>query len=316
MIAVSTLHSLYVERSGTPGGYPIFFLHGGPGSHTRAIHRRYFDPLFFEIVLFDQRGCGRSVPAGETQENTTSLLADDIHAIREALGITRNISILGGSWGSTLALAYALRYPQSLDELILRGVFLGTQAEVDWYTQGLSRFVPEAWAQFACAGAADLLEHYYYAVNDADDKRAAEAAVRWANYEMQIMATMPIGAGGAASQSLTQTSMPSGSYVQDTLHSTRVHLHYLSHQCFLAGNPLLDAAHTIEMPVTIVQGRMDLVCPPNTAWQLSQRLPFARLRMVDKAGHSATSGSLALALREEVDALRDRLVSQSAGGKR
>jgi proline iminopeptidase len=244
------------------------------------------------------------------------LLADDIHTIRDALGITRNISILGGSWGSTLALAYALRYPQSLDELILRGVFLGTQAEVDWYTQGLARFVPEAWAQFACAGAADLVEHYYEAVNDADDKRAAEAAVRWANYEMQIMATMPIGAGGAASQSLTQTSLPSGTFVQDTLHSTRVHLHYLIHQCFLVGSPLLDAAHTIELPVTIVQGRMDLVCPPITAWQLSQRLPIARLRMVDNAGHSATSGSLALALREEVDALRDRLISQSAGGKR
>lgn len=313
MVSVSPVHSLYVECSGKPGGYPIFFLHGGPGSHSRALHRRYFDPEFFEIVLFDQRGCGRSVPAGETSENTTPLLVEDINAIRDALGITCNFSILGGSWGSTLALAYALHYPTSLDEVILRGVFLGTQQELDWYTHGLKHFAPEAWAQFACAGASDLVDHYYQAVNDTNAERAAEAAVRWANYEMQIMAIM---AFSAVSQSLTQPSQPPGTFVQNTLNNTRVHLHYLIHHFFLAGSPLLDVAHTIALPFTIVQGRLDLVCPPVAAWQLSQRLPFARLRMVDNAGHSATSGSLALALREEVDALRDRLISQAGGGER
>lgn len=316
MIPVSPRHSLYVERSGKQGGYPIFFLHGGPGSHSRAVHRRYFDPDFFDIVLFDQRGCGKSVPAGETRDNDTDALVADIDTIRQALGIQCKISLLGGSWGSTLALACALRYPQWIDELILRGVFLGTHEEVAWFTSGLARFAPDAWQQFAgAAGGANLVDYYYDAVFAADNEHALEAATRWAAYEMQIMRTgspslPPTPATGLSAEAPLSPLQSA----QATLHSARVQLHFLKHQCFLAGNPLLEAAQHIQLPVTIVQGELDLVCPPVTAWQLARCLPQATLRLVSSAGHSALAGSLALALKEEVDALRDRLRDRAAGG--
>ena len=301
MLPVSPRHTLYVERSGKPGGYPVFFLHGGPGSQTRAGHRRYFDPDFFEIVLFDQRGCGQSTPAGETHDNNTAALVDDIHVIRQALGINRNISLLGGSWGSTLALAYAQLYPETLDELILRGVFLGTDAELRWYTHGLRRFAPAAWHAFAYQMGEELLDSYYKAVFAADLEQAMNAAGRWVEYERQLMT---IDARSSLASAFTVTS-------KDLLNRARVQLHYLKHKCFLADNPLLDAANNIHLPVTIVQGALDLLCPPVTAHQLSQRLPNARLRMVPDAGHGAMSGSLALAITEECDALRDRLIGRS-----
>lgn len=303
-LKASPLHTLYVERSGKPGGYPIFFLHGGPGSQTRAGHRRYFDPDFFDIVLFDQRGCGQSIPAGETQDNTTSVLVDDIYLIRQALGITGNISLLGGSWGSTLALAYALRYPDTLDELVLRGVFLGTDDELNWYTQGMRRFAPAAWQAFAHDMAEDLLDSYYQAVFATDLQKAMSAAARWVEYERQLMT---IDARSSLASGLTVPS-------NDLLNRARVQLHYLKHRCFLADRPLLDAASEIQLPVTLVQGALDLLCPPVTACQLSQRLPNARLRMVPDAAHGAMSGSLALALKEECDALRDRLKIRYASG--
>lgn len=288
-VAVSSQHSLYVERSGKQGGYPIFFLHGGPGSQSRAVHRRYFDPDFFDIVLFDQRGCGKSLPAGETQDNHTAALVEDINTLREALGIHRKISVLGGSWGSTLALAFALRYPQWLDALILRGVFLGSEQELAWYTHGLARFAPEAWSAFSSGLGDDLIAEYYAGVHAADQQHAMRMAKRWADYELQLMGMVP------------------GPLSMATLHSARVQLHFLKHRCFLADYPLLNAAPTIQLPVSIVQGRLDLVCPPLTAWRLSQALPQATLRIVADAGHSALTGSLALALKNEVDTLRDRL---------
>ncbi|MDT8427262.1 MAG: alpha/beta fold hydrolase [Pseudomonadales bacterium] len=310
MLAVSSRHSLYVERSGNKGGHPIFFLHGGPGSHVGAAHRRYFDPDFFDIVLFDQRGCGQSAPAGETQENDTWMLVEDINTIRNALGINGKISLFGGSWGSTLALAYALRYPQCVEELILRGIFLGTDDEIAWYTHGLSRFAPEAWQRFARGMGDDLLGNYYQAVQDTNERRASEAARHWVDYEMQLMR---IGSGShneqhslASPQVSTLPSLP-------LLNRARVQLHFLQHQCFLADDPLLDAAHNIRMPVTIVQGGLDLVCPPITAWRLSQRLPQAKLHLVPDAGHGAMSDRLAPVLKAEVDGLRDRLLRSQLG---
>lgn len=296
MLPVSSRHTLYVERSGTPGGYPIFFLHGGPGSQTRRAHRRYFDPDFFDIVLFDQRGCGLSEPAGDVQDNETPTLVEDIDRIRQALGIKGRISLLGGSWGSTLALAYALHYPATVDELILRGVFLGTDAELSWYTHGLRRFAPAAWQAFARNSVDDLIDSYYQAVFSADSTQATGAARRWVEYERQLMAL-----------GVTQMAAATVAPQSTLLNRARVQLHYLKHQCFLGDRPLLDAAGGIQLPVTIVQGALDMLCPPLTAYQLSQRLPNARLRMVPDAGHGALSGSLALALKQECDALRDRL---------
>jgi proline iminopeptidase len=299
-MTVSSGHSLYVERSGKKGGHPILFLHGGPGSQVGAAHRRYVDPDFFDIVLFDQRGCGQSSPAGETQDNNTQALIEDINFIRKALGISGKMSLFGGSWGSTLALVYALNYPQNVAEMILRGIFLATEEEVSWFTHGLARFAPQAWQQLADGMGHDLIDAYYRAVFDEDQSHASEAARRWVEYEMQIMRIGTDTADAGPPATLTAS--------QSLLNRTRVQLHFLKHQCFLAGMPVLDAAHAIDVPITIVQGELDLVCPPVTAWQLSQCLPNARLRMVGNAGHGAIAGSLAPILREEVDALRDRLV--------
>lgn len=314
MLAVSPRHSLYVERSGKPGGYPVLFLHGGPGSHTRPAHRRYFDPDFFEIVLFDQRGCGKSVPAGETQDNNTSALVEDILQVCQSLGIKRRFSLVGGSWGSTLALAFAKRYPGDLDEMILRGVFLATDAELHWYLYGLSRFAPAAWQQFARDMGDDLLQSYFRAVFDNDLQVACAAAARWVAYETELMSTgamLPRPTVNASTASGVATAPPAVPSARAVLDRARVQLHYLAHQCFLTDSPLLDAAPAINVPVTIVQGVLDLLCPPITAYQLSQRLPAATLRLVPDAGHGALSGSLALALKEECDALRDRLCGRA-----
>jgi proline iminopeptidase len=299
MLAVSPTHSLYVERSGKKGGCPVFFVHGGPGSHSRANHRGYFDPDYFDIVLFDQRGCGKSEPAGETDENDTWALVEDINAIKDALGINRKISLMGGSWGSTLSLAYALTHPQFVEELILRGVFLGTSDEVRWYTHGLARFATEAWEEFSESGVDDLVDYYYRQINSSDAGVASQAARAWVKYEAQ---TMMIGAGEQASDK--NVSLPPE---KDMLARARVQLHFLQHQCFLGDNQLLESAQNIKLPVTIVQGGMDMVCPPVTAYRLSKRLPRATLRLVSNAGHGGLSGALAAALKEEADNLRDRL---------
>lgn len=296
MIPVSPLHTLYVERSGKRGGHPVIFLHGGPGSQVNANHRRYFDPDFYDIVLFDQRGCGKSKPAGETRENTTKDLIDDINTLREALGINGKMTLFGGSWGSTLAVAYASQFPDNVANMMLRGIFLGSGEEVEWFTHGLTRFAPQAWQQMAQNMEPDLPDAYYRAVFGDNRDKAIEAARRWLNYEVQIM---QIG----SKASTTQDS----SLNDAILNRSRIHLHYIRNRFFLGGTALLDSAKSITMPVTIVQGDMDMVCPPITAWQLSQRLPNAGLRLLNGAGHSGLADDMASALREEMDALRDRL---------
>ena len=301
-LTVSSRHSLYVERSGKPGGHPVIFLHGGPGSQVSAAHRRYFDPTFFDIVLFDQRGCGQSLPAGETQDNHTQALLGDINTIRDALGISGRMSLFGGSWGSTLALAYALHYPQNVADMILRGIFLASAAEVSWFTQGLARFAPQAWQQLADGMGDDLVGAYYLAVFDDNDSHASEAARRWVEYEMWIM--------GIGADATDKTPPPAPQASRALLNRARVQLHFLKNRCFLADTALLEAAQAIQTPTTIVQGGLDFVCPPITAWRLHQCLPNSRLRMVNKAGHGGLSDELAPILREEADALRDRLVGQ------
>ncbi|MBC53035.1 MAG: prolyl aminopeptidase [Gammaproteobacteria bacterium] len=301
-LAVSPRHSLYVERSGKQGGHPIIFLHGGPGSQVRAAHRRYFDPEFFDIVLFDQRGCGQSMPAGETQDNNTQALVEDINTIREALDIRGRMSLFGGSWGSTLALVYALHYPENIAAMILRGIFLASTNEISWFTQGVARFAPKAWQQLTDGMGDDLIDAYYQAVFSTDERSASEAARRWTAFEMQIM--------GIGTQAPGADPIPAPQASLALLNRARVQLHFLKNQSFLADTSLLDTAQTIQVPTTIVHGELDFVCPPITAWRLNQSLPNSRLRMVNNAGHGGLSDQLAPALREEVDALRDRLLSQ------
>ena len=299
-LAVTPPHRLYIEQSGNPAGFPVVFLHGGPGSQTNPGHRQYFDPAFYRIILFDQRGCGRSTPAGCTQANTTWDLVSDMETLRRELGLDKWL-LFGGSWGSTLALAYAELHPQRVAGMILRGVFQASEAELDWYLNGLRRFVPDAWERFTGGSAEDIVGRYYRDVNHADQGFAAAAARRWVQYEQSVMA---IGA----------VSAPSGGAGEDSviLARARVQLHYLAAGCFLREGQLMQSASAIQAPAIVVQGRADMVCPPLTAFELSRRLTQGRLRVIEGAGHSAAGPRLAPALRVAADDMRTTLTEAGA----
>jgi proline iminopeptidase len=290
-------HAIHFEQCGNPRGVPAIFLHGGPGSHTRPVHRRFFDPQRYRVVLFDQRGCGQSTPAGATAENTTQHLVDDIEALRRHLELERAL-LFGGSWGCTLALAYAAAHPERVAALVLRGVFLASRAEIDWYLDGLRNFVPEAWEALARGqGGSSLLARYHELVNQEGDREALAAAQRWVGYEAAVM---NLGAAGAAA---AVTDAPVA-----VLARARVQLHYLVHDCFLRPGELISGlARLWEVPALIVQGRLDMVCPPRAAIELARRLPRAELRLVEHGGHSASGRDMAEALRRATDDLRGRL---------
>ncbi|HSD53715.1 MAG TPA: prolyl aminopeptidase [Burkholderiales bacterium] len=297
-LAVGDGHTIHVEECGNPRGFPAVFLHGGPGSRTRAGHRRFFDPQFYRIVLFDQRGCGRSTPLGRTADNTTRHLVADIEAIRNHLGLDR-VMVFGGSWGSTLALAYALAHPDRVAGMVLRGIFFGSRNEVDWYVDALRNFVPEAWEALAQGEGGSLLARYHGLVSEQADRRALAAARRWVAYEEAIMG---LDAGNKAAG-------PAGG-AADVLARARVQLHYLVHDCFLAPGELASGLGRLDgVPALIVQGRLDLVCPPRAAYELARLLPRAELRLVERGGHSAAAPEIARALRRATDDMRTRLQS-------
>jgi proline iminopeptidase len=290
-LPVGASHVLHVEQCGNPAGFPVIFLHGGPGSQVRPVHRRFFDPRFYRVVLFDQRGCGRSTPRGCTEENTTGRLIEDIEALRGGLGLERAM-LFGGSWGATLALAYAATHPRRVAAMVLRGVFLGSREEVDWYLGGLGQLVPRAWQALAQDAGPDLLRHYHGLVSRND----AAAAERWVAYEdavMRLDAGEPAAAGGEAQDPAA------------LLARARIQLHYLAHGCFLRAGELLGALAPLdETRVLIVQGGGDRLCPPQAALELAGRLPRAELRLVENGGHSATGPEMAAALRRAADDLR------------
>ena len=297
-LAVGGGHTIHVEECGDPRGFPAVFLHGGPGSRTRAVHRRFFDPQFYRIVLFDQRGCGQSTPLGRTAENTTRHLVADIEAIRIHLGLDR-VMLFGGSWGSTLALAYAVTHPDRVPAMVLRGIFFATRVEVDWYLDALRNFVPEAWEALAQGEGGNLAARYHGLVSGQDDGHALAAARRWVAYEEAIMG---LDAGNKAAG-------PAGG-AADVLARARVQLHYLVHDCFLEPGELASGLGRLAgVPALIVQGRLDLVCPPRAAYELARRLPRAELRLVERGGHSATEPEIARALRRATDDMRAHLQS-------
>lgn len=274
-------HRIYFEESGNPHGFPVLFLHGGPGSRTRPTHRRFFDPQFYRIVLFDQRGCGLSAPGGSTVANTTPHLVADIEQLRRMLGVERWL-LFGGSWGSTLALAYAIAHPEAVAGMILRGVFLGSPEEIQWYLSGMRRFIPEAWTEFAADAGAQPLARYHQLVSHPDTAIALSAARKWHDYEARMM-----GSGDLAAD----TGAPPA---DELLARARVQLHYMVHDCFLQPGELVDNLWRIaNLPAIIVQGRMDMVCPPAAAMGVARRLPLADLQMVAGAGHSASQPAIA-----------------------
>jgi proline iminopeptidase len=280
MLELDAPHRMYFEQSGNPRGVPVVFLHGGPGAGSSPVHRQFFDPAFYRIVVFDQRGAGRSTPLGSLENNTTPALIGDMERLRGHLGIDRWI-VFGGSWGSTLALAYAEHHPQRCRGLILRGIFLCRPSEIDWFLYGLRAIFPEAWRTFAGfipeAERADLLAAYHRRLVDADPAVHMPAARSWSVYE------------GSCS-----TLLPNPALVADfatdrvALGLARIEAHYFRHDIFLPPDFLLaHAAQLKPIPGVIVQGRYDIVCPTISADDLHHAWPEADYQVVPDAGHSA-----------------------------
>jgi len=279
-LRVDDLHDLYWEECGDPDGIPAIFLHGGPGAGLSVDHRRFFDPTAYRTVLFDQRGSGQSTPLGEHRQNTTALLIADIERIREQRGIDRWL-VFGGSWGSTLALAYGQAHPERCLGFVLRGIYFGSKAENDWWLNGQGLFFPEVHQRFA-AGVppeerGDLLHAYARRLFHEDPAIHAPAAQAWSRYEGACLHLIPDPdveeAFGALSIALGMG---------------RLECHYFLNDCFLEPGQLVRELGRIRhLPAVIVQGRYDVVCPPRTAWSLHEAWPEAAFRLVPDAGHSA-----------------------------
>lgn len=293
-IAASSVHSFYYEECGNPDGAPVVVLHGGPGSGCTPGQRRFFDPTHYRIVLFDQRGCNRSEPAGCTEDNTTQELVQDIERLRRHLAIDRWM-VFGGSWGSTLALAYAATHPQRVQGLVLRGIFLARPCELNWFIYETRNVFPEAWEQFVSPLAqeerTDILTGYARRIFNNDVLLSVRAARHWNAFEAAIVSLLPAS---------TPASAPPTD--ETILARARVQLHYLANNCFLLDTPLLDQVEKFRhIPAVIVQGRYDMVCPPRTAYELRQAWPEAGFHIVPDAGHAAFEPGTAAALIEATE---------------
>lgn len=300
-VEVGSGHTLHLEESGNPAGVPVVFLHGGPGGGLTPLARRFFDPRRYRIVLFDQRGAGRSTPVGSLRANTTAHLVEDVETIRRLLGIARWL-LFGGSWGSTLALAYAQAHPGHVTGLILRGVFLPRRSERDWFYQSGARLLqPEEWERFVAPippdERSDVLAAYHRRLlgDDAEAHRCAEAWMRWE----------------AVNSSLVPDPYLLETLTEDALPTARILAHYVLNGAFLPSETsLLDGVGRIRhLPAVIVQGRYDLCCPPSMAWDLARAWPEADLRMLPTVGHSSLEPDTTAALIEATDRFADRLSS-------
>ncbi|TVP71354.1 MAG: prolyl aminopeptidase [Rhodobacteraceae bacterium] len=291
-------HRIYVEQAGQPDGIPVVVLHGGPGGGCSPTMRRFFDPKTYRVILFDQRGCGRSKPAASVVNNTTAHLIADIERIRTELGISRWM-VFGGSWGATLSLAYAQAHPESVAYLILRGVFMGTQAELDWfYGGGAARFFPEIWAQFIRPipedEQGDLIAAYarrLFSGDPHEENRFARSWTRWEN-ALASIETRGLGLGDAPTDYARAFA--------------RLENHYFANGCFLGedGALMRGLSRMQDVPGTIVQGRFDMICPPQTAWQLHAAWGRSRLEMVPVAGHALSEPGISAELLRVMNHLR------------
>jgi len=297
LLDVGEGHRLYVEQSGHPQGLPVVVLHGGPGGGSSPAMRRFFDPSVYRVILFDQRGCGRSRPHASVEANTTWHLVSDIEAIRSALGIDRWI-IFGGSWGATLALVYAQAHPDRALHLVLRGVFLMTRRELDWfYGGGAGAFWPDQWQRFAGAIPGDerhdLIAAYHRRLFSGDPAEDLRFARVWAVWESALASVEQDG----------PVAEPPGDYARAF---SRLENHYFINEGFLDedGQILRDRHLIRDIPATIVQGRYDMICPPVAAWTLAQGWRRADLRMVPVAGHALSEPGISAELLRIMDELR------------
>lgn len=293
-LKVDSVHQLYWEQCGNPEGVPVVFLHGGPGAGASPVHRRFFDPDHYRVVIFDQRGAGRSRPLGEIANNTTDLLIEDIETLRRTLDIDR-WHVFGGSWGSTLALAYGEMYPERCLSLTLRGIFLMRRSEIDWFLYGMKAIFPEAWETFSGflpeEDQGDLLEGYYRRLIDPDPTIHLPAARAWSMYEGACSTLLPnpdtVAAAGEDAHALGLA---------------RIEAHFFRNSLFTPEDRLLAEIDRVrDIPATIVHGRYDIVCPIASANDLRHSWPEARFVVVPDAGHSAMEPGIRAAL---IDTMR------------
>lgn len=296
MLEVGDGHTLYVEECGNPDGVPVVVLHGGPGGGCSPMMRRFFDPRHYRIVLFDQRGCGRSRPHASVEANTTQHLIADIERIRKTLGIGRWV-VFGGSWGATLALAYAQAHPANAAWLVLRGVFMGTQAELDWfYGGGAGRFYPELWSRFSEAipddEQDDLIAAYHRRLFSGVFAKETRYSRLWSDWE-NALATV-------------ETRFPHETPVDYARAFARLENHYFTHKCFFdRDGQLLDEIWKLNgVRGTIVQGQFDMICPPVTAWKLHRAWSGSTLSLVPMAGHALSEPGITRELVSVMEGLK------------
>jgi proline iminopeptidase len=292
MLALDDVHTMYWETCGNPLGVPVLFLHGGPGGGCSVEHRRFFDPEVFRIVLFDQRGAGNSTPLGEALDNTTRHLVRDVETLRDYLGVKKWL-VFGGSWGSTLALAYGQAHPERCLGFVLRGVFLGRPHEIQWFLYGLRQVFPEAWRRFAGmlpeAERNDLLGGYLKRLFHDDARVHVPFARAWSEYEASCSTLLPNPE--AARQ-----------HTEESIGLARLEAHYFVHECFLSTEQLLTDLHRIRhLPASIVHGRYDMICPIASADELARAWPDARYEVVPDGGHSVWEPPVRAAVVREVE---------------
>lgn len=293
-LSVDNDHNIYWEQSGNPDGVPVVFLHGGPGAGATPTHRRFFDPDHYRIIIFDQRGAGRSHPLGSLKNNTTKHLLKDIEMLRIHLGIKR-WHIFGGSWGSTLALHYGAAHPDKCISMILRGIFLCEQEEIDWFLYGIKKIFPEAWEQFAGLipekDQDKLLEKYYERLTSNDPQTRVDAAIRWSLYE-----------GACSSLYPNYETITTEEQKQSALALARLEAHYFLNEVLPPEQSLLHKIDNLRtIPTTIIQGRYDAICPIQSAYKLHVAWPEADYIVVPDAGHSALDPKLRSRLIEATE---------------
>ena len=297
-LKVSDIHEIFVEESGNPNGAPIVFLHGGPGGGSEPIYRQYFNPKKWRIIIFDQRGCGQSTPHAELKENTTWDLVNDIEKIRRKLNINK-WSVFGGSWGSTLALSYAIKHPKRCEALILRGIFMLREKELNWfYQEGCSFIYPDAWEKYLKPIPENernqMIQSYYKRLTSNNKNKRIESAKAWSKWE-------------ASTSKLIQTEKSLHSFDDDKIAEAfaRIECHYFINKGFFETDSwLLDNVYKIKTISTyIVQGRYDVVCPMTSAWELHKKLPNAKFDIIQDCGHSMLEIGIQKKLIEITDSI-------------
>lgn len=302
-LAVEAPHVLHVEECGNPKGIPVVFVHGGPGAGCEDYHRRFFDPAAYRIILFDQRGCGRSTPHASLEGNTTQALVADMEHIREHLGIDKWL-LFGGSWGSTLSLVYAESHPERVLGMVLRGIFLCRPHEIQWfYQQGASRIFPEYWQEYLAPipqeERGDLIKAFYARLTSDNEMKRMSAAKAWSLWEGRTSTLRP-----------NEAVIDHFGNPYTALSLARIECHYFINDSFLQPDQILrDAGRLADIPGVIVHGRYDVVCPVENAWQLHQAWPRAELRITPDAGHSASEPGTINALIEATNAFAERFAN-------